>query len=78
MSVAPPLQIFSISASLGPLYLNLGGNSALEKDSPSSGSIELLLKYDDCDDEPALPGNTPSGAHGCDLAACETFSRSSG
>lgn len=75
MSAAPPLQTFSISASLGPLYLNLGGNSALEKASPSFGSIGLLLEYDDCDEEPTLPGNTPSGAHGCGLAACETFSK---
>lgn len=75
MSAAPPLVIFSISASLGPLYLNLAGNSALEKASPSFGSIGLLLKYDDCEDEPTLPGNAPSGAHGCGLAACEIFSR---
>lgn len=74
---APPLVTFSISSSLSGLYLNLAGNSALEKNSPSFGSIGLLLKKDACedDDEPTLPGNSPLGAHGCGLGACDTFSR---
>lgn len=52
----------SISASLGALYLNLADNWALEKTSPSFGSMPLL--WANLGPEWEL-GNTPLGAHGC-------------
>lgn len=60
--------MFSASSSFGTLYLNLKGNWALEKYSPSFGSIDLSLK-----NALNLVGLIPLGANGCAVAGPSKF-----
>lgn len=59
MTSAPPVIMFSLSASLGSLYWNLLGNWDLEKYSPSPASIGLEEPEEEADE-----GANPSGAIG--------------